>query len=72
VSSGNSGWDIVFPTDYIVKPMLANDLVAPIQRERLTNLDQLERVSETEAGIRSCGGRYRTWLLPQASATTRN
>ena len=24
VMGGNSGWDIVFPTDYIVEPMLAN------------------------------------------------
>ena len=24
VMGGNSGWDIVFPTDYIVKPLLAN------------------------------------------------
>ena len=38
VMGGNSGWDIVFPTDYIVKPMLANDLLAPIHRELLPNL----------------------------------
>ena len=42
VMGGNSGWDIVFPTSYIVKPMLANDLLAPIQTERLSNLSQLE------------------------------
>jgi spermidine/putrescine transport system substrate-binding protein len=42
VMGGNSGWDIVFPTDYIVKPMLANALLAPIRRELLTNLEQLE------------------------------
>jgi spermidine/putrescine transport system substrate-binding protein len=42
VMGGNSGWDIVFPTDYIVKPMLANQLLAPIQRDRLPNLVQLE------------------------------
>src|SRR5215472_1190824 len=33
VMSGNSGWDIVFPTDYIVKPMLVNGLLAPLHRE---------------------------------------
>lgn len=42
VMGGNSGWDIVFPTDYIVQPMLANTLLAPIRRELLPNLTQLE------------------------------
>ena len=42
VMGGNSGWDIVFPTDYIVQPMLANSLLAPIHRELLPNLSQLE------------------------------
>jgi spermidine/putrescine transport system substrate-binding protein len=42
VMGGNSGWDIVFPTDYLVKPMLANGLLAPIQRGRLPNVAQLE------------------------------
>lgn len=42
VMGGNSGWDIVFPTSYIVKPLLANDLLAPIRRELLPNLSQLE------------------------------
>lgn len=42
VMGGNSGWDIVFPTSYIVKPMLVNELLAPIRRESLSNLLQLE------------------------------
>ena len=42
VMGGNSGWDIVFPTDYLVKPMIANGLLAPIRRELLPNLAQLE------------------------------
>ena len=42
VMGGNSGWDIVFPTDYLVQPMLANGLLAPIRRELLANLAQLE------------------------------
>ena len=29
VMGGNSGWDVVFPTNYIVQPMLANALLAP-------------------------------------------
>ena len=42
VMGGNSGWDVVFPTDYIVKPMLANDLLAQVHREELPDLAQLE------------------------------
>lgn len=42
VMGGNSGWDIVFPTDYIVKPLLANQLLAPLDHRLLTNLDQLD------------------------------
>ena len=42
VLGGNSGWDIVFPTNYIVKPMLANELLAPLDHSLLTNLDQLD------------------------------
>ncbi len=42
VMSGNSGWDIVFPTDYIVKPMLANQLLAPLDHSLLNNMNQLE------------------------------
>jgi spermidine/putrescine transport system substrate-binding protein len=42
VMGGNSGWDIVFPTDYLVHPMLANGLLAPIRRESLPNLAQLD------------------------------
>jgi len=42
VMSGNSGWDIVFPTDYIVKPMLVNGLLAPIDHTLLGNLGQIE------------------------------
>jgi spermidine/putrescine transport system substrate-binding protein len=42
VMGGNSGWDIVFPTDYIVKPMLANELIAPLNHDLLANLAQLD------------------------------
>ncbi len=42
VMGGNSGWDVVFPTDYIVKPMLANDLVAPIHRDLVPNVSELD------------------------------
>jgi spermidine/putrescine transport system substrate-binding protein len=42
VMGGNSGWDIVFPTDYLVKPMRENNLLHPVERGRLRNLDQLD------------------------------
>jgi spermidine/putrescine transport system substrate-binding protein len=42
VMGGNSGWDIVFPTDYLVKPMIANGLLAPVHHELLPSLAQLE------------------------------
>jgi len=42
VMSGNSGWDIVFPTNYIVRPMLENGLLAPIDHRRLHHLDNLD------------------------------
>jgi spermidine/putrescine transport system substrate-binding protein len=42
VMSGNSGWDVVFPTDYIVKPMLVNGLLAPMDHTLLGNLGHLE------------------------------
>ena len=42
VMGGNSGWDIVFPTDYLVKPMLANGLLATVDHALLPNLPQLD------------------------------
>jgi len=42
VGGGNSGWDVVFPTGYILKPMLENDLLAPIDHSALPNLTQVE------------------------------
>lgn len=42
VMGGNSGWDMVFPTGYIVKPMLANGLLAQLDHAQLPNLTQLE------------------------------
>jgi spermidine/putrescine transport system substrate-binding protein len=42
VVSGNSGWDIVFPTHNRVPPMSAMGLIAPLDRRRLKNLSNLE------------------------------
>ena len=42
VFSGNSGWDVVFPTHYIVPPMREQGLLADLDHSRLTNLKNLE------------------------------
>ena len=47
VMSGNSGWDVVFPTDYLVKPMLANALLAELHRPALPNLVNLDPAFQT-------------------------
>ena len=44
VMGGNSGWDLVFPTDYLVKPMISNALLARIDRRRLPNLQDRKSV----------------------------
>ena len=42
VISGNSGWDVVFPSNYFIQPMLANRLLAPLDHELLPNLAALD------------------------------
>jgi spermidine/putrescine transport system substrate-binding protein len=42
VITGNSGWDIVFPTHNRVPPMSAMGLLAPLDRSRLANLPNLD------------------------------
>jgi spermidine/putrescine transport system substrate-binding protein len=42
VLSGNSGWDIVFPSNYFVRPMQEMGLLAPLRHDQLTNLGHLE------------------------------
>ena len=41
VMSGNSGWDVVFPSEDFVGPMQELGLLAPIQHDRLPNLSAL-------------------------------
>jgi spermidine/putrescine transport system substrate-binding protein len=40
--TGNSGWDVVFPSNYLIPPMRENGLLAPLRHEWLRNLDKLE------------------------------
>jgi spermidine/putrescine transport system substrate-binding protein len=42
VMSGNSGWDVVFPSNYVVGPLRQMNLLAPLRREWLPNLANLE------------------------------
>lgn len=42
VFSGNSGWDVVFPSNSLVEPMRAQGLLAPLRHAWLPNLDNLE------------------------------
>lgn len=42
VMSGNSGWDVVFPTSYLIEPMREMGLLAPLVHARLGNLRHLD------------------------------
>lgn len=42
VMSGNSGWDVVFPTHYFIQPMREMRLLARLDTRRLKNLDNLD------------------------------
>src|SRR5262249_30671762 len=40
--TGNSGWDIVFPTHSRLEPMARNGLIAPLDHARLPSLGNLD------------------------------
>lgn len=42
VMTGNSGWDVVFPTNYFIGPMRHLELLAPLDHGRLPNLKNLD------------------------------
>lgn len=42
VASGNSGWDVIFPSADFVQPMRQMGLLAPLRSEWLPNLDSLD------------------------------
>jgi spermidine/putrescine transport system substrate-binding protein len=44
VMGGNSGWDAVFPTNYLIEPMRSFGLLAPLDHSRLPNLKHLDAV----------------------------
>lgn len=41
--TGNSGWDVVFPSNYLIRPMRENGLLAPLRHDWLKNLGNLEQ-----------------------------
>lgn len=42
IFGGNSGWDVVFPSNHYIIPLAQNGLLAPLELDRLTNLENLE------------------------------
>jgi spermidine/putrescine transport system substrate-binding protein len=57
VMSGNSGWDVVFPSNSFVGPMRDLDLLLRLDRRRLGNLDNLDqrfREPEWDSGLDVC------------------
>ena len=42
VMTGNSGWDVVFPTHSRIAPMARQGLIAPLDHRLLTNLNRLD------------------------------
>jgi len=49
VITGNSGWDVVFPTHNRVPPMASMGLLAPLDHRRLKNLGNLEAQFQSPA-----------------------
>ena len=49
VMGGNSGWDVVFPTSYLIEPMRGLGLLAPLNRSRLPGLHHLDPLFQRPA-----------------------
>lgn len=47
VMSGNSGWDVVFPTNYFIEPMTEMNLLAQLDHRKLQNLSLLDPVFQS-------------------------
>ena len=57
VLSGNSGWDVAFPSNYLIRPMLENSLLAPLRHDLLpglSNLDAAFAAPEWDPQLRWC------------------
>src|SRR5687768_8416720 len=49
VMSGNSGWDLVFPTSYLIEPMREYELLSPVDHSKLHNLHHLDAMFQEPA-----------------------
>jgi spermidine/putrescine transport system substrate-binding protein len=49
VMSGNSGWDVVFPTNYFIEPMRETGLLAQLDHRLLPNLSHLDKPFQSPA-----------------------
>jgi spermidine/putrescine transport system substrate-binding protein len=57
VMAGNSGWDVVFPSNSFIQPMRDLDLLTPLDHKRLVHLDNLEqrfRAPEWDRNLEWC------------------
>lgn len=53
VFTGNSGWDVVFPSNYFIPPMVENDLLQPLDHGWMPNLGHVGVKSPPwDAGMR--------------------
>jgi len=65
VMSGNSGWDVVFPSAEFVQPMRDMGLLAPLRHDLLTNLDALGPLFRDPPWDRELA-----WSVPYMHGTT--
>jgi spermidine/putrescine transport system substrate-binding protein len=49
VMSGNSGWDVVFPTSYLIEPMREMHLLSELDHRRLPNIAHLDSLFRAPA-----------------------
>ncbi|MGA8027407.1 MAG: spermidine/putrescine ABC transporter substrate-binding protein, partial [Bryobacteraceae bacterium] len=65
VMSGNSGWDVVFPSNSFVEPMRALGLLASLDHSRLPNLGNLDARFQSPEWDRSL-----EWCVPYMHSAT--
>ena len=68
VMSGNSGWDVVFPSNSFVEPMRELRLLLPLDHRLLSNLGNLDTRFQAPNGIRASFGAFRTCTAPRGSS----
>ena len=70
--SGNSGWDVVFPTNYYIRPMREYGLLAELDHDAPHPISTISiRSSAIRNGTPICAGACPTCGTPPASSPTR-